>query len=186
MPSKIKKTFLGKIESKMSIYYNDESWIEKNKKVWRIICRRWEKAICRLEEQIHKWINIIWSYKTDWKLIYNMTKKKDTKAFLEHLKYLRKKERKKWIVMILDNASIHKTKNVKEYCERNNIKLVYLPVYSPEYNYIEKVWKMIKKEFGKIYYNYSSIREATKWAVNKLRYYRRFKWIDIYKYINHI
>jgi hypothetical protein len=33
MPSKIKKTFFEKILQKMSIYYNDESGIEKNKKV---------------------------------------------------------------------------------------------------------------------------------------------------------
>ena len=184
MPSKIKKQFFGEISKKMSIYYNDESGFEKNKKVWRIICRKWEKAVWRLEEQLHKWTNIIWSYRTDWELVYNLTKKKDTKAFLKHLKYLRKKEKKKWIIMILDNASIHKTKVVREYCKRNNIKLVYLPAYSPEYNYIEKIWKMIKKEFGKLYWKYKDTKTAIKWVISKMRYYKRFKWVDIIKYIN--
>lgn len=184
MPSKIKKQFLEKIKEKMSIYYNDESWIEKNKKVWRIICRRWEKAVWRLEEQLHKWKNIIWSYRSDGKLVYNITDKKDTRAFMRHLKYLRKKEKKKWIILILDNASIHKTKKVKEYCKKNHIKLVYLPAYSPEYNYIEKIWKMIKREFGKLYWKYKDVKVAIKWVISKMRYYRRLNKVDIIKYIN--
>ena len=81
---------------------------------------------------------------------------------MRHLKYLRKKEKKKWIILILDNASIHKTKEVREYCERSYIKLVYLPAYSPEYNYIEKIWKMIKREFGKLYWKYKDVKTAIK------------------------
>jgi putative transposase len=91
-------------------------------------------------------------------LIYDIRKRKNTESFLEHLKHLRKIEKKKWIILILDNASIHKTKRVKDYCKKNNIRLVYLPPYSPELNYIEKVWKMIKKEFGKIYWKYEDIK----------------------------
>ena len=55
--SKIKKQNLEWILDREWIYFNDESWIEKNKKVWRIICRRREKAIWRLEEgYINEWI----------------------------------------------------------------------------------------------------------------------------------
>ena len=179
MPSKIKKTFFEKIREKMSIYYNDESSFEENKKVWRIICRKWEKAVWRLEEQLHKWENVIWSYRTDWKLVYNISKRKNTEAFLKHLKYLRKIEEKKWIILILDNASIHKTKIVREYCEDKRIILVYLPPYSPEYNYIEKIWKMVKREFGKLYRKYKDTRTAIKWVISKLRYYGRFNELNI-------
>jgi len=168
----------------MSIYFNDESWIEKNKKVWRILCKKLEKAVWRLEEQIHKWINIIWSYNAEWKLVYTLEKRKNSKVFLKHLKYLRRKDKKKWIILILDNASIHKTKEVKEYCKKNNIKLVYLPAYSPEMNYIEKIWKKIKKEFWKMYWKYDNIKKAIKWAISKMRYNKRFKKVNILYYLN--
>ena len=167
----------------MSIYYNDESGIEKNKKVWRILCKKWEKAVGKLAEELHKWVNIIWSYDIEWRLIYDIKKRKNTESFLEHLKHLRKVEKKKWIILILDNASIHKTKKVRDYCKKNNIKLVYLPPYSPELNYIEKVWKMIKKEFGKIYWKYEDIKRWIKWVVSKLRYNWRFKKVNICKFI---
>ena len=100
------------------------------------------------------------------------------------MKYVRKKEKKKWIIIILDNASIHKTKTVKEYCKKNNIMIVYLPAYSPEYNYIEKIWKIIKKEFGKLYHKYKYIKTAIKWVISRMRYYNRFKLVDITNYIN--
>jgi len=182
--SKIKKQFLEDVFKKMSIVFMDESWIEKNKKVWRIICRRWEKAKGRLGEELHKGENIIGSYSIEGRLIYNISKKKDTKAFLKHLKKVREKEKREWIIMILDNASIHKTKKVKEYCEENRIIMVYLPPYSSEYNYIEKIWKMIKREFGKIYEKYKDIKRGIKGAIERLRYNKRFKRIDIERYLN--
>ena len=36
---------------------------------------------------------------------------------------------------------------VKEYCDKNNITLLFLPPYSPEFNPIERVWSFLK---GKI------------------------------------
>jgi uncharacterized alpha/beta hydrolase family protein len=46
------------------------------------------------------------------------------------------------------------------------------------------VWKMIKKEFGKIYWKYKDIKKWIKWVVSKLRYNWRFKKVNICKYIN--
>jgi transposase len=61
------------------------------------------------------------------------------------LTQLRQQNPSKEIAIILDNASIHKSKKVKEYLERHpNIHLFYLPPYSPEYNPVELFWKWIK------------------------------------------
>jgi len=56
----------------------------------------------------------------------------------------------KQIVIILDNASIHRSKKTKKYLERHkNIHLFYLPPYSPEYNPVEIFWRWIKpKVYG--------------------------------------
>lgn len=49
------------------------------------------------------------------------------------------------IVIILDNATIHKSKKVKSYLNRHTkIHLFYLPAYSPEYNPVELFWKWIE------------------------------------------
>jgi transposase len=51
------------------------------------------------------------------------------------------------IVIILDNASIHKKKDILDKIETEmpNIKLEFLPEYSPDYNLIELVWHSAKE-----------------------------------------
>jgi transposase len=50
-------------------------------------------------------------------------------------------------VQILDNASYHKKKDVIEQVEKElpNIRLEFLPAYSPDYNLIELVWHSAKE-----------------------------------------
>ncbi len=45
----------------------------------------------------------------------------------------------------MDNASFHKSKKIKEWIEKKDCTLVYLPPYSPERNPIEKYWGVLKK-----------------------------------------
>lgn len=76
--------------------------------------------------------------------------KSDSDSFLWFLTQLRQRTPRKQITIILDNASIHKSRKVKRYLERHkNIHLFYLPTYSPEYNPVELFWKWIKpKVYG--------------------------------------
>lgn len=71
--------------------------------------------------------------------------------FLEFLKELRKANLHKIMIIILDNAKIHKAKIVQEYCQENQIILVYLPPYSPNLNPIEFMWKDLKKRLSEYY-----------------------------------
>lgn len=50
----------------------------------------------------------------------------------------------KRIVIIIDNYSVHKTYLSKIICKILNIKLIYLPKYSPFLNPIEQLWRTIK------------------------------------------
>jgi len=72
-------------------------------------------------------------------------------------------------VIILDNASIHKSKKVKNYLKQHpNIHLFYLPVYSPEYNPIELFWKWIKPKV----YGFSALG-----GINELiKRFRKYVW----------
>jgi transposase len=63
---------------------------------------------------------------------------------------LRQRTPEKQIIIILDNATIHKSKKVKRYLEKyKQIRLFFLPAYSPEYNPVELFWKWLKpKVYG--------------------------------------
>ena len=47
-------------------------------------------------------------------------------------------------VLILDNASIHKSQYLRSICEEKGIRLEFLPPYSPDYNPIELAFSKIK------------------------------------------
>jgi transposase len=66
------------------------------------------------------------------------------------------------IYLILDNASYHHSKEVKEFLNGKNIKLVFLPAYSPNLNLIERLWKFFKKKvlYNKYYKNLKEFRKA--------------------------
>lgn len=51
------------------------------------------------------------------------------------------------IYLIIDNATYYKNKGVKAYLEKADcrIKLIFLPAYSPNLNFIERLWKYMKK-----------------------------------------
>jgi hypothetical protein len=74
----------------------------------------------------------------------------DSKLFLEYLKKLVEFIKKttsfknREIAVLLDNASIHKSKIVKEYFKETKLCVYYLPTYSPELVQIELFFAQIK------------------------------------------
>ncbi len=63
-------------------------------------------------------------------------------AFLEHANEDIKLSRKRNL-LIMDNASWHKSKSLKF----GNFEPVYLPAYSPDFNPIERLWLLMKAEW---------------------------------------
>lgn len=49
------------------------------------------------------------------------------------------------IHIILDNSGYHRSNIVKEFCEKQKIKLHFLPPYSPNLNPIERLWKVMNE-----------------------------------------
>uniref|UniRef100_A0A0S1MK67 Tc1-like transposase DDE domain-containing protein n=1 Tax=Phakopsora pachyrhizi TaxID=170000 RepID=A0A0S1MK67_PHAPC len=50
------------------------------------------------------------------------------------------------IVLVMDNAAIHKGYKVEQLCNMHGIALVYLPAYSPDLNPIEKLFGIFKNK----------------------------------------
>jgi len=67
-------------------------------------------------------------------------------------------------IMLTDNAAIHKAKKL---IIPGNIRLIFLPSYSPELNPIERFWQYIKRDTkGKIF---SGLQEMKDYVANILR-----------------
>ena len=69
------------------------------------------------------------------------------------------------IYVLLDNARYHFAEVVRGHVKDSKIKLVPLPAYSPEFNLIERFWKLFKK---KVLYNtyYPSFKEFKSACLN--------------------
>ena len=51
------------------------------------------------------------------------------------------------MTVVLDNARAHITKEAKQTAEELNLELMFMPPYTPEFNCIEALWSVIKKDF---------------------------------------
>ena len=54
------------------------------------------------------------------------------------------------MVIYMDNLRVHMTKAVRETYEKLNIKPIFAPFYSPEYNPIEFVFSILKQKVKKM------------------------------------
>ena len=50
----------------------------------------------------------------------------------------------KWLI-IVDNASTHSSREVKDYIEENKLNFAYIPAYSPEMAPVEKYFSILKR-----------------------------------------
>ena len=63
-------------------------------------------------------------------------------------------------VVIMDNASFHKSAKTKELIESVGCKLLYLPPYSPDLNPIEQKWFHVKNMVKKIRDNFKNFNDC--------------------------
>jgi len=65
------------------------------------------------------------------------------------------------MVVIIDNASFHKSARVKELIEARGCRVIFLSPYSPDFNPIEHYWAAIKSAIRKAVADTKDFYEAT-------------------------
>lgn len=78
---------------------------------------------------------------------YTVHPKKNACQFNGFLRKLLNAKRRRLVVLVLDNASYHKTRETLDILagHEDHIMVVWLPTYSPELNAIEGLWGYMKK-----------------------------------------
>ena len=84
----------------------------------------------------------------------------NTKLFEAWVEQVLIKELKAGQVVIMDNASFHKSRKTKELIESVDCKVIFLPPYSPHLNPIEKFWANMKKWLEYNIVNFTELYDA--------------------------
>ncbi|BAQ64479.1 IS630 family transposase [Geminocystis sp. NIES-3709] len=132
-------------EGKIDIYYGDESgfslgpclpygWQEKGRKIER-------------ESSLSKRLNVLGFMKKNNELeSYVFESSINSDVVIACIDNLSKKIKKE-TVLVMDNASIHQNKkfwNKEEEWGKKGLKIFFLPLYSPQLNKIEILWRFMK------------------------------------------
>jgi transposase len=73
------------------------------------------------------------------------------------------KELKLGQVVIMDNASFHKSQKTRELIESVGCKIIFLPPYSPDLNPIEKLWANMKQWLEYNIVNFTELYDSISW-----------------------
>jgi transposase len=75
------------------------------------------------------------------------------------------------ITLVLDNAKYQRCEFVRQFAEKYNIELLFLPSYSPHLNIIERLWKWIKCDclYCKYYEKYCGFKDGINKSLIKIQ-----------------
>ncbi len=136
---------LSALESdpEIEIWYQDESGVMGDPKPRRILAKRGSKPTMPYTGK-HIKDNIVGAVCPEngafFSLILPVVNTESFQIFLDHMQ---KEIGSGQVVMIMDNASWHKTKAL----HWGRIEPLYLPPYSPDFNPIERIWLVMKNRF---------------------------------------
>jgi transposase len=96
-------------------------------------------------------------------LIFNRV---DTDVFQYYLDYLAKMTKDRDVILVIDNASWHKSPKL----DWHHVKPLFLPPYSPDLNPIERLWGVIKDRYFNNWYTKKRevLQERLIYAINEI------------------
>ena len=149
--------------SEYDVYYADESGFSLAPSVayaWQM-----KKERINVNSQRSPRINVFGIMNHENKLELNMFESNiNSEVVLACIEGFSKKIKKK-TVLVLDNASIHKSKKFKEsqrIWRKRGLRILFLPTYSPELNSIERLWQFVKYKWLSFsaYESFASLKTA--------------------------
>ena len=90
----------------------------------------------------------------------------NSELFLWWLKTMLVPKLRKRQIVIMDNASIHKRKEIRDAIEKAGCHLVYQPPYSPDLNPIEHFWSWLKRKIRSLKIKFDSLADAIHYALS--------------------
>lgn len=129
-----------------SLVYIDESGIELTTCKDRGWGKKGEKLVAKRSGKYYERTNIIAGLannKSIAPMVFNGSC--NTDLFNNWVEHFLIKELKEGQVVIMDNASFHKSQKTKELIESVGCRVIFLPPYSPDLNPIEKFWANMKR-----------------------------------------
>lgn len=99
----------------------------------------------------------------------------DENAICELLRAIRAKNKgEKHVYVVMDNARYNKSKKVKELAKKLNLKLKYIPPYSPNLNLAERLWRFLREEVLSMK-NYETLDIFSKTCTQFFRGIRKYR-----------
>jgi hypothetical protein len=92
----------------------------------------------------------------------------DTNIFNEWIEKCLVPELKPNQVIVMDNATFHKSEATRKLIESVECKLLYLPPYSSDFNPIEQKWGHVKNMVKKIRDQFADFNECLDYALNTI------------------
>jgi len=129
-----------------SLVYIDESGIDMSICKDRGWGRKSEKLVGKKSGKYYQRTNIIAGYvnrKSIAPMVFNGSC--NSELFETWVEQFLIKELKPGQIVIMDNASFHRSQRTKDLIESVNCRIIFLPPYSPDLNPIEKFWANMKR-----------------------------------------
>lgn len=130
------------------LYYFDESGFSQSSSIpyaWSSVGKPWEVTAYSHSHRL----NVLGFVSRKGKLVYHTTTESvTTETVIEAFdQFVAQKDPDAFAIVVLDNASMHRSKAFKRKILEwmsHRVHLVYLSAYSPELNLIEILWRQVK------------------------------------------
>lgn len=130
-----------------TVYYGDEAWFKSTDHKGKTRSKRWSTPTVQ-STGLRFGVNAISIISSKWEMRFMVYEWSFTsQTLITFLQRLVRGTNKKY-TLILDGHPTHKSKKVREYLESIDyqVKIYYLPWYSPEYNPDELLWNCVKSD----------------------------------------
>lgn len=132
-----------KTEEDVEIWYGDECGVQGDSRPRRIWAKKGSRPRINFKGT-HIKENVVGAVRvSDGRFVSLIMPEMNTRIFQMFLDEMQMRVGDKRVVMIVDNATWHKTKALKW----GKIEPMYLPPYSPDLNPIERIWLDLKEKY---------------------------------------